>query len=279
MNTNKQTGLRQRPKRLSRSEQISAMLIKAGTVRLLVLSAVLSLGLGAAWYYAYVLPRSNENEALRGDLMQKRRLNAIARMVQETKPDFLQQFRRVINNFTTARELLPSESEVSNVLDGIQQMARNNGVRVTMFDASKPSAKSSSATAATTNSPTQPAAQPNAQPAPADPSQPSQPQITLNERVMPAQIQGTHAAVARFLSDVAKYPRIIYVRDFSITSMQGRENVNLTLVTYDAPTSGVLPPIPDELRNELQQSQGKTAQNPQTPDRAKNYVTSNQTWK
>jgi len=74
----------------------------------------------------------------------------------------------------------------------------------------------------------------------------------LNERVMPAQIQGTHANVARFLSDVAKYPRIIYVRDLSITSLNSQESVNLTLVTYDAPTSGILPPIPTELRAEFQ---------------------------
>jgi hypothetical protein len=110
-----------------------------------------------------------------------------------------------------------------------------------MFDASQPGAKSNNA-AATTN----PA--PNAAKSP----QISQPEITLNERVMPAQIQGTHANVARFLSDVARYPRIIYVRDLSITSLNNQESVNLTLVTYDAPTSGILPPIPTELRAEFQ---------------------------
>ena len=63
-------------------------------------------------------------------------------MVQETKPQFLDQFRRLVSNYTTARQLLPGEAEVSNVLDAIQQMARTNHVRVTMFDASKPGAKS-----------------------------------------------------------------------------------------------------------------------------------------
>ena len=167
-------------------------------------------------------------------------------MVQETKPQFLDQFRRLVNNYNTARELLPGEAEVSNVLDAIQQMARANHVRVTMFDASKPGAKSNNP-AATTN----PA--PNAAKSP----QTSQPEIILNERVMPAQIQGTHANVARFLSDVAKYPRIIYVRDLSITSLNNQESVNLTLVTYDAPTSGILPPIPTELRAEFQTHAGQ----------------------
>ena len=93
---------------------------------------------------------------------------------------------------------------------------------------------------------------------PADTSQPQQPQITLNERVIPAQIQGNHASVVRFLNAISRYPRIIYIREFSITSLSREETVNLTLVTYDAPTSGILPPIPSELRDEFQ-SQGANA--------------------
>ena len=60
-----------------------------------------------------------------------------------------------------------------------------------------------------------------------------------------------------FLRDVARYPRIIYVRDLSITSLNNQESVNLTLVTYDAPTSGILPPIPTELRAEFQTHAGQ----------------------
>jgi hypothetical protein len=82
---------------------------------------------------------------------------------------------------------------------------------------------------------------------------------------MPAQVQGTHTAIARFLGDVARYPRIIYVKDFSITSItRGQENMNLTLVTYDAPTSGTLPPIPPELQKELQ-PQGNKATSSNVP--------------
>jgi hypothetical protein len=117
-----------------------------------------------------------------------------------------------------------------------------------MFDASKPGAKSNN------GAPT-----PNAGPSATETKSPqtTRPEIVLNERVMPAQIQGTHADIARFLSDVAKYPRIIYVRDLSITSLNNQESVNLTLVTYDAPTSGLLPPIPTELRAEFQSHAGQ----------------------
>jgi Tfp pilus assembly protein PilO len=226
------------PKRQSLTQRARRGALKAGAVRLLALSTILSVGLALLFQYAVASPQISINEELGQQLEQKRRQNALARTVQQTKPEFLQEFRRLITNYTSARELLPSEAEISNVLDSIQQMAKSNGVKVTMFDASKPGAKSTALAA--------PAA------AAADPKQP---QVTLNERVVPAQIQGPHPAVVRFLNAISRYQRIIYIREFSITSLNREETVNLTLVTYDAPTSGILPPIPPELRDEFQ-SQG-----------------------
>src|SRR5215216_4359413 len=186
------------------SEKLKTTALNAGTSRLIIFAVLIALALGALVYYQFITTQNAANDALRQSLADRRKQNAIARMVQETKPEFLDQFRRLISNYTTARELLPSETEVSNVLDAIQQMARTNQVRVTMFDASKPGAKSNNPA---TTSNTGPSANEIKSP------QTTRPEIVLNERVMPAQIQGTHANVARFLSDVAKYPRIIYVRD------------------------------------------------------------------
>ena len=218
--------------------------LKAGATKLFLLSTILCVAIALLFQYAIGSPQATVNESLSQQLEQKRRQNALGRMVQQTKPEFLQEFRRVINNYTTARELLPSEAEISNVLDSIQQTAKASGVKVTMFDASKPGAKSSNFAPQTTSA--------------APDANQQQPQITLNERVIPAQIQGTHAAVVRFLNAISRYPRIIYIREFSITSLNREETVNLTLVTYDAPTSGILQPIPSELRDEFQ-SQGATA--------------------
>jgi len=225
----------------STAERAKRAALKAGAARLFLISTVLSIGLAVLFHYAVAGPQVTINEALSQSLEHKRRANAAARTVQETRPEFLQEFRRLITNYTTARELLPSETEISNVFDSIQQMAKNNGVKLTMFDASKPGAKSANLAAAS------PSASPD----------PSKPQISLNERVIPAQVQGTHPAVVRFLNAISGYKRIIYIREFSITSLNKEETANLTLVTYDAPTNGVLPPIPSELRDELQ-SQGKT---------------------
>lgn len=218
--------------------------LKAGATKLFFLATILSIAIALLFQYGIGSPQAAVNESLSQQLEQQRRQNALGRLVQQTKPEFLQEFRRVITNYTTARELLPSEAEISNVLDSIQQTAKANGVKVTMFDASKPGAKSSNlAPQATSSTP--------------DANQ-QQPQISLNERVIPAQIQGNHAAVVRFLNAISRYPRIIYIREFSITSLNREETVNLTLVTYDAPTSGILPPIPSELRDEFQ-SQGADA--------------------
>lgn len=228
--------------------RLRTTILNAGCPRLFVFAALLAAALASLVYYQFISAQTVANQALNQTLIEKRKQNTIARMVQETKPQFLDQFRRLVSNYSTARELLPGEAEVSNVLDALQQMARANHVRVTMFDASKPGAKSTNPAATTNPGPTATATKS---------PQTSRPDITLNERVMPAQIQGTHANVARFLSDVAKYPRIIYVRDLSITSLNNQESVNLTLVTYDAPTSGILPPIPTELRAEFQTHAGQ----------------------
>jgi len=240
-----------RSKKTRRNEvaaKLRTAILNAGYVRLIIFATLLAAALASVVYYQFTSVQIAANHALSETLAQKRKQNAIARMVQETKPQFLNQFRRLVSNYTTARQLLPGEAEVSNVLDGIQQIARTNNVRVTMFDASKPGGKSNNAATTPNSGPS-----PNAGKSP----QTAQPEIILNERVMPAQIQGTHANVARFLRDVARYPRIIYVRDLSITSLNSQESVNLTLVTYDAPTSGLLPPIPAELRAEFQSYPGQ----------------------
>jgi Tfp pilus assembly protein PilO len=228
--------------------RLRTTILNAGCSRLFIFATLLAAAFASLVYYQFISAQTAANHALNQSLIEKRKQNAIARMVQETKPQFLDQFRRLVKNYSTARQLLPGEAEVSNVLDAIQQMARANHVRVTMFDASKPGAKSTNPAATTNPGPTASATKS---------PQTSRPEITLNERVMPAQIQGTHANVARFLSDVAKYPRIIYVRDLSITSLNNQESVTLTLVTYDAPTSGILPPLPTELRAEFQTHAGQ----------------------
>jgi len=49
------------------------------------------------------------------------------------------------------------------------------------------------------------------------------------------------------------------VSDITITALNTQESVNMTLVTYDAPSAGLLPPIPVELQREFQKAQSARA--------------------
>ena len=225
--------------------------ILMGPKKTLIYSSLLAAALGALLYWQFLSPMISAKDQLGTELQRLHKQNAIARMMQETRPQFLDEFRRVITNYSTARELLPEEAEVSNVMAAIQDLAHRNNVRVTVFDASKPGVKSAS-TASTQPSAYHPSDVSNQQPTTTQ-------QVALNERRIPAQIVGTHAGVASFIRDIAQYPRIIYVTDITISALNKAETVNMTLVTYDAPSAGLLPPIPVELQQEFQKAQNARA--------------------
>ncbi len=226
--------------------------ILMGPKKTLIYSSLLAGALGAFLYWQFLSPRISAKDQLSTELRGLHKQNAIARMMQETRPQFLDEFRRVISNYSTARELLPAEAEVSNVMAAIQDLAHRNNVRVTVFDASKPGVKSASAASTVASASNQPTESSNQQPTATQ-------QVALNERRIPAQIVGTHSGVASFIRDVAQYPRIIYVSDITITALNTQESVNMTLVTYDAPSAGLLPPIPVELQREFQKTQSARA--------------------
>ena len=93
--------------------KLRTTILNAGCPRLLVFATLIAAALASLIYYQFISAQVTANEALNQTLIQKRKQNAIARMVQETKPQFLDQFRRLVKNYSTARELLPGEAEVS----------------------------------------------------------------------------------------------------------------------------------------------------------------------
>jgi Tfp pilus assembly protein PilO len=226
--------------------------ILMGPKKTLVYSSLVAAASGAVLYWQLLSPAISAKDQLSTELRGFHKQNAIARMMQETRPQFLDEFRRVISDYRTARELLPAEAEVSNVMAAIQALAHRNNVRVTVFDASKPGVKSASAASIQPSASNQPTESSNQQP-------PATTPVALNERRIPAQIVGTHSGIASFIRDVAQYPRIIYVSDITITALNKQESVNMTLVTYDAPSAGLLPPIPVELQREFQKAQNARA--------------------
>ncbi len=200
--------------------------INAGPVITFAIAAGLC-GLAGYWAYGtFLTPQTEENAKSAARVSALKRENTANLAVQRTKPQFIAEFRQLLDHHDNARQLLPEEVEVSNVLAAVQQMAAKNGVRITRFNSTTAGAKSSAAD-------------------------------YLYERAVPTTVIGGHGAVVRFLIDLARYPRVIHVRDLAITSLKKTESVDFTLVTFYSPPS--LPPVPAELLAERRGHSGNQA--------------------
>jgi Tfp pilus assembly protein PilO len=219
---------------------------KAGVKRTALISGAVALLLGFFIFWQYLQPMNETAEGLRKENTALNKQIAIAQMVQQTRPAFIEEYRRAKDIYSDLRDLLPNDTSLGDVMAAIQDIARRDGVRITLFDASTPGVKSNAA--GTTPPPTTEAPPPPADGSQAPAAPPPPPRTVLNERVIPAQLVGSHAAILNFIRDVASYQLIIDTRDVTITSLNKQENVNLKLVAFDAPPSSALPPDPPELR-------------------------------
>lgn len=223
---------------------------KIGWKRTALISSLLAILLGLFIHWQYLQPMDAGRETLRAETAVLNKQIAIARLVQETRPAFIEEYRKAKEVYTSLRELLPNSTELSKVMAAAQDIASRNNAKITLFDASTPGVKSAIQPAlAKDPGQTSPPAV-----APEDPSAVgSQPQAlpvstVLNERVIPAQVVGSYPSIMRFLRDVAGYELIIDTRDVTITSLNKQASVNLKLVAFDAPPTSSLPPDPPELR-------------------------------
>lgn len=176
-------------------------------------------------YSSFISPIDDETRATRTRLATLQRENSANLQIQQTTTQFIAEFRRVLEKYDRARDLLPEEVEVSNVLAAVQEMAARHGVRMTRFNSTSPGVKSPFAD-------------------------------RLYERAVPATVVGDHDAIVRFFADVARYPRIIHVREIAITALKKTESVDFTLVTFYSPPT--LPPVPAELLAERRKVPGAT---------------------
>ena len=206
-----------RRRRAGLLDTFSSLLAAQGRAKVLAVSILLS---GALFYaaYTYILsPADQENVKARGQLDALLAKNEEARQVERTKEEFFREYKRILQNYETAKELLPAEVEVSRVLGAVQDLAVKSGVKLTRIDLSQNGVKSPSAT-------------------------------PLYERIAPAQVVGTHKQVAEFLASIASFPRIIHVREINIQSLKPqKESVDLVIAAFYAPPPGELPPVPNEV--------------------------------
>lgn len=189
---------------------------RAGFFKATLAASTVALIIGYLAFEQLIGPLAAEMREKKRSLAISRAQNEAARKIEAAFPTFVAEFKQAWSDYQTATQLLPEEVEVSGVLGAIQKIAAREGVKVTRFDAVKEGGKSPVAD-------------------------------KLQERVVSAQVVGVHPAVTRFLAQVAAYPRIIHVREFSITSLKNGESVDLVIAAYYAPPPGDLPPLPQEI--------------------------------
>ncbi len=189
---------------------------KNGQIVTFALMAALSLGL-AYLIYSYLLSDWAESARLYREQVVKKELeNKKTEKMVEGEPQFLGQFKKVVDLYQQAKPLLPEETEISDVLGQVEAAAKRNGVVLTGLLAVKDSVKS-----------------PKAE--------------KLYEREIPALVTGTYPQVVRFFTDVSRMPRILVVRDYSVVSLKDSVSAGFTLVAYHAPPPAEMPAVPTNL--------------------------------
>jgi len=192
---------------------------------LITAAAALTAGLLVSYglYYLAIGDWRAKNDSRETAVIAVEKQNVHNQALIKLMPPFLGEFRKMIADFRDVEPLIPSESELAQVLFQVQEAASRNNVRLTGLNAVKQSVKM--------------------------PGQPVGGEY-INEREFPSQVAGAYPDIVHFFNDVAMMPRILVVRDFSIVALkEGKTNANFTLVAYHA-TGGELPAIPREVMEE-----------------------------
>ena len=148
---------------------------------------------------------------------------ARGKAVEAASEDFKVEFKKIVGLFYESLPLLPAESELSNVLNGVQSVAVRRNVVLTGLNAIKESQKTANAD-------------------------------KLYEREMPATVVGKYDDVMRFFLDLSHQTRILIVRDYTVGSAVGKQkgarpvfvSVDFSLLAYHAPPPGEFPALPAE---------------------------------
>lgn len=192
-----------------------------------LLPAALILYLG---YSFFIEPGIAANSAKDKQVVQLETEVARGRAVEAGQEDFKKEFKKTIELFYESLPLLPKETELSNVLVGVQSAAGRYNVVLTGLNAVKEGQKTANAD-------------------------------KLNEREMPATVVGDYDDVMRFFLDLSRQTRILIVRDYSVQSAVGKQKgarptfvaVDFSLLAYHAPQTGEFPNLPDFIRENSEQ--------------------------
>lgn len=187
-----------------------------GPIITFAVMALISFG-GAYLIYSYFLSSWMEsNEADRKLVIAKEIENEKTERMLAAEPQFRSEFKKIVDLYEEAKPLLPQETEVADVLGQVEMAAKRNGVTLTGLMAVKESVKSPMAE-------------------------------KVYEREIPATVTGPYPQVVNFFADISRMPRILLVRDFSVTSMKSNVAAGFMLVAYHAPPPAEMPAVPKDL--------------------------------
>ena len=204
--------------------------IKYGPVVTFLVMALISGGAAYLIYSFLLSDWAESNKQLRSQVLKKEIDNRTTEKMVAGEPQFLAEFKKVADMYNEAKPLLPQETEVSDVLGQVETAARRNNVTLSGLQAVKESIKSTNPKA-----------------------------TKLYEREIPALVTGPYPQVVRFFDDISKMPRILFIRDYSIGSMQNSVNAGFTLIAYHAPPPAEMPALPADLAQIVEGSRTEVA--------------------
>lgn len=185
-----------------------------------LLPALLILYLGFSWLIA---PAVAENEAREKQVVALENEVEKGHAVETSQEEFKKESKRIVGLFYESLPLLPKETELSNVLTGVQSVAARYNVVLTGLSAVKEGQKTANAD-------------------------------KLYEREIPGTVVGSYDDVMRFFLDLSRQTRILIVRDYAAQSSVNKQkgvrpvfvSVDFTLLAYHAPPTSEFPNLPPD---------------------------------
>ena len=170
-------------------------------------------------YQMFVLPGNQQNETAAAEVAQMETEVSRGLAVERSEEAFKKEFAGTVALFYQSLPLLPKETEISNVLQGVKNTAASNNVELIGLESVKTGQKTANAD-------------------------------KLYEREIPATVVGGYSDVMRFFLAVTRQTRILIVRDYKIKSADSGKNlrpkyvsVDFTLLAYHAPPTGEFPTV------------------------------------
>lgn len=224
---------------------------------LLLLVATAPFTYNYAWEYVGVsFPVDSKLQELKqseSEVATLRKKNDDAERIRASEDKFVDDFARLLLISEETQLLLPPRTEISNVFERVEQIAKASKLRTLSFSAAQPGVP-----IPFTGAPEQqPAQNPAAgQAADAQKQQQPQPSNKLYEVTAKAKVVGSYSDMARFLSALSTDERInerLVLANTINVSTDGREQtLGVELATYYAPPPENRATIPDKVKARLE---------------------------